>query len=135
MKSGPSSSSSIPAIPRKPDGRLDFTELSKFFFKLPREAQNRLIAKMTTQDKIDFKAGALAAKKEKLEAIRRDDEEIRRDDEEIRQHQQNVAKLTAKNAQNQALLTQYGSAYVQDMVPKLQELSVSSQKRVSPKLR
>jgi len=127
MKSGPSSSSSIPEIPRKPDGRLDFPELSKFFFKQPREAQDKLIAKMTTQDKVDFKAGASAAKKEKLEAIRQADEKIR-------QHQQNVATLTAKNEQNQALLTQYGSAYVHDMVPKLQGLSVSS-KPVSPKLR
>ena len=117
MKSGPTTTTTIPALPRKADGRLDFSE----FRKLPKETQNRLMAKMTTQEVADLKAAALAAKKEALE--------------DIRQHQQNIAHLKADYRRQEALLAQYRSAFVSDVVPKLQALTITEKKPSSPKLR
>jgi len=124
MKSGPTiTTTTIPALPRKADGRLDFSE----FRKLPKETQNRLMAKMTTQEVADLKAAALAAKKEALE-------DVRQADKDIRQHQQNIAHSKANYARQEALLAQYQSAFVSDVTPKLQALTITP-KPSSPKLR
>ena len=124
MKSGPTiTTTTIPALPRKADGRLDFSE----FRKLPKETQNKLMAKMTTQEVADLKAAALAAKKEALE-------DVRQADKDIRQHQQNIAHSKANYARQEALLAQYQSAFVSDVTPKLQALTITP-KPSSPKLR
>ena len=131
MKSGPTiTTTTIPALPRKADGRLDFSE----FRKLPKETQNRLMAKMTTQEVADLKAAALAAKKEALEDVRQANKDIRQADKDIRQHQQNIAHSKANYARQEALLAQYQSAFVSDVTPKLQALTITP-KPSSPKLR
>ena len=147
MKSGPTSTT-IPAIPRKPDGRLDFPELRKFFLKLPKEDQRALIESMSPQDKKDFAIGAknvsatnkqecaeLKARNQQLDAdIQQLDARDQQLDADIQQLDARNQQLDAEN-QNLALDKKQLAALMERQKTQLYQLETQAVREMSKNLK